>query len=245
MELLSSKKVRIVLFVFILLCLVLIGLYIYKSSKNPYGNQLEIVNLDKYLAGKQNDNDSLNYIKHNLYTAINLNTHPAVKNNSVKDILVRNESFSDTYDSTKHVYTIHFIVDIKSLKQSYRVQYQWVTNPTYGPNKDDYGTQVTCLPLSELIYGDFHCKDARILEQGLDNYDPVGLLLPYHVESKYKITSYTKVGGSVVLYVDAYAPGWVVKLDQATLNGYTEDIKAWLKKNGLNPDKYIIHYTNE
>jgi hypothetical protein len=243
MEILNRKRVRVALVAFIGLCLVLIGLCVYKSSQNPYGAQLEVANLTKYISGKPIDKAVLNYIKHDLYTIVNLNTRPLVKNNSINDVLVRDKSFSQTYDTKSHVYTVHFIVDIKSLRQSYRVSYQWTTDDTrYGPNKAEYGTQVACLPVKELMYGDFHCKDARIIENGTKNYDPILKLLPYYVPAKFKITHYQKSVNYVDLYVDAYPKATEVSVSQQDLNEYTKDIKAWLRQQNLDPDHYAINY---
>jgi hypothetical protein len=242
-EFLSNKTVRRLLTILAIICVVLIGLYIYKLSQNPYGDQLEIANLNKYTNSKPINKQSLEYIKHDLYQTVNLNTKPAVKNNSIKDIYVRDESFSQTFNSSKHVYTTHFIVDIKSLKQSYRVSYQWTTDDAkYGPNKAEYGTQVQCLPIGELLYGDFKCKDARIIENSTKNYDPITKLLPYHVETKFEVTSYVKSGSNVTLYVDPYPRADEVRVSQADLTQYTALIKAWLNSNKLDPSKYLISY---
>jgi hypothetical protein len=242
MQLLDRKIVRVLLFSFIGFCLLLVGVYIYTSNQNPYGDQLTIANLDKYTSGKPSNPDTLKYIQSNLYRVVNLNTNPSVKSDSVKDITVREKSFSQTYSVSTHVHTILFVVDIKSLKQSYNIKYQWVEDSVYGPNKAEYGTQVSCLAIDELIYGNFNCVDDRILEKGKERYNYIEKVLPYTVQYKYSIKSYKNILGTdkVTLTVEAFVPSWADK--QAILDSYSEEIKEWIKSKKLDPNNYFFDY---
>lgn len=243
MQPLSYRKIRILLFCFFGFCLLLIGIYIYNINHNPYGDQLEINNLNSYTSGKPSDVNTLKYIQSHLYRIVNQNNHPPVKNNSVKDILIRRNSYSQTYSETGRVYTVHFIVDIKSLKQSYGVDYQWINDNKYGPNKDEYGTQVSCLALDKLIYGDFNCVDDRILEKGRQYYNPIEKVLPHTVKYKYTIKKYSAIVETkkARLDVEAFVPSWADK--DVVLGGYTTEIKDWIKSKKLNPDDYYFDYT--
>lgn len=244
MEIFKYKKVRIIVFLFFLISLLIVCIsYYFISSKNQYGESLTISNLSDYINGKPSDSQTIERIENFLYKTVKYNVKK-LEDNSIKDIIIRDDSFSQKHDKEHDVYTVNFIVDIKSLSQSYKVSYQWQTkNKTkFNPYIDQYGTQVICLPIDQLIFGDFNCRDERIFEIGFEKYDPVYLLLPYHVDSSYKIVDYTKFDDTVTLNVEAYAPRWVSKIDEALLATYTAQIKSWLKSRELNPDNYTINY---
>lgn len=245
MQIFNNKKLRplfIIVGVVLLVAAVFYAIYI--NTMNPYGDSLDISNLDEYTAGKPTNDDRVNLIKHNLYDAVQFNSKDKIANNSIKDIVIREGSFSQDYDDSIKVYTVNFIVDIESKKQSYKVSYQWTDIPEAKEYVDEYGTQVTCLPVDELKYGDFKCVDERIEEMGVENYDPIQPLLPYHKPGKYKITDYDKdiEEKTITLEVEAYTPAQMYRLDQATLDSYTKDIQEWLKSRKLDPTKYDIYY---
>lgn len=246
-----SKRARTLLITAVVLIVVaaIAGIIyaVYLSFRNPYGDQLEIANLSEYTAGKPTDEDRLKLIKHNLFDAVQFNSKEKLDSNSIDDVVIRKDSFSQTYSKSIDVHTVTFTVDIKSVKQSYKVSYQWAGAKENAEYVDEYGTQVTCLPLDELIYGDFKCVDERIEEMGVANHDPIQPLLPYHERSKFKIVDYSKsdIGDEdnrVDLEVEAYVPYQKNAIDQATLDEYTRDIRKWLQSRKLNPDNYNINY---
>lgn len=154
----GHKKVLVILLVFFIT--VIVTLLMHSSNKNPYGEELQIANLSTLTRGKPVKSDSLRQIKHNLYEIIMRNYKEDIRSNSIKDILVRDGSFTQTYDEKSDTHFVSFIADIASIKQSYDVRYQWTSKPEEEQNGEgQYGTVVSCLPLDQLLYGDFNCRD--------------------------------------------------------------------------------------
>lgn len=86
----------------------------------------------------------------------------AEKNSPGQDIngkaaSVRQGSISNQYDESTSVNSTLFIVDIPDLKQSYQIEYLWSSDS----NSEHRTNPVSayCLPLDQLIYGEFSCKD--------------------------------------------------------------------------------------
>ena len=71
-----------------------------------------------------------------------------------------------------------FILDIKSLKQSYDVSYGWTDTLDASNNSlTENISYVKCLPDNKLIYGDFNCVD---FDSVIDTpSDPIIKHLPY------------------------------------------------------------------
>lgn len=90
---------------------------------------------------------------------------------------VTNES-GDTVD----VKTSVVIVDIPEAKQSWTIQYDWVTKK--GDASRDLGSITPqCLPDDQLIYGDFKCANiVSYMKYGTDKYDPILEYMPYDGE---------------------------------------------------------------
>ncbi len=231
--------------VFGLILLALFGWWIHVSLKNPYGDELIVANLGKYTSGKPVDKNSVLQMQHNLFVTANLNNQKRLKNNSVKDIFIREGTFSQIHDTQKDLHSVHFIVDSNTLKQSYRVAYQWVSNQKNIKNLKEYGSGVTCTSLDLLVYENFDCVDDRILETGKENYDPVAKILPYHVYSKYEITGYTKSLADdkrTVLHINVYIPRWMDSPDEQLLSTYKKEITGWLVSKKLDPNNYLFDF---
>lgn len=238
MERFNRKKIIIVSSIVLLIVLLVVLVF---SLRNPYGDELTISNLDSYTNGKPSNKNSLQAAKRNLYLTINKNNKKPIGNNSIKDIVVRKGSFRQKLKNNDTLYSVSFIVDSKSLGQSYVVEYQWSRdgNPEH---LEEYGAGITCLAIDQLIYGDFNCVDDRIIEQGVENYDPIEKVLPYEVEYKYTIKDYNKKSDkSIVLKVEAFIPRWGDK--QKIIDSYSKDILDWIKSKKLNPDHYSLEFT--
>lgn len=80
------------------------------------------------------------------------------------DITIRDGSYQQSVDDSKMLYTTTYIIDIPSVKQSYRITDTYSPMSEYDPTS--YATVVTCLNADELIYGDFSCHDQIMQEQG-------------------------------------------------------------------------------
>jgi hypothetical protein len=105
-------------------------------------------------------------IEGNLFDTIKSNVTENAELN-VTDAKLRESSYDQNLqDADKQIYFTTFIVDIPSLKQSYRV------NDYYSPFSADvsglydYTTLILCLERSELIYGEFNCVDRIEIERG-------------------------------------------------------------------------------
>ena len=80
------------------------------------------------------------------------------------DITIRDGTYQQSVDDSKMLYTTTYIIDIPSVKQSYRITDTYSPISEYDPTS--YATVVTCLNTNELIYGDFGCHDQIMQEQG-------------------------------------------------------------------------------
>jgi hypothetical protein len=104
-------------------------------------------------------------IEENLFDTIKMST-PNVDAN-VTDTTIRDGTYKQTLsDPGKQIYFTTFIVDIPSLKQSYRVEDYYSPLPAQVSGLFDYATLILCLDKKDLIYGEFNCTDRIKQEQG-------------------------------------------------------------------------------
>lgn len=88
-------------------------------------------------------------------------------NGDVTDAVIRDGTYKQTLeDSAKQIFFTTFIVDIPSIKQSYRVNDYYSPLPAEMSGLFDYATLVLCLDAKDLIYGEFECTDRIRMEQG-------------------------------------------------------------------------------
>ena len=122
-----NKKLITTISIFVSIVLLLSGVFIIYTLRNPYGQGVSIRNLSNYTDLNSSNKDSIDIIKNNLYEQISRNIYPSsydkVKN--ISDAIVRNDSFTQEYNKDSKIYSVEFIVDIESVKQSYLVNYQW------------------------------------------------------------------------------------------------------------------------
>lgn len=137
------------------------------ANHNPYGTeQVEISNLQAYTKGKPSDRNALMQAKYILYTTIGYNVDTSATDIAkLKDVTIRNGTFSQTDDGPAH--SVSFIVDIPSLSQSYRVKYAWNTEDKDAV--DEWGIAVTCLSEDDAVYPNFNCKDMSTVENSTAN----------------------------------------------------------------------------
>lgn len=79
------------------------------------------------------------------------------------DIVIRNGSFQQNLRDNTMTYETTYIVDIPSIKQSYRIEDWW--SPIEKYNAGGYTTVVTCLKQDEMIYPSFNCIDQIMKEK--------------------------------------------------------------------------------
>lgn len=72
------------------------------------------------------------------------------------------EMREDSYEENEAggIYQAIFVIDLPKIRQSYRVNYYYLTESQM--QYFEYDTLASCLPVSELIYGDFDCRGDRM-----------------------------------------------------------------------------------
>lgn len=81
-------------------------------------------------------------------------------------VLIRDGSYQQTFNSTMQIYATTFIIDIPGLKMTFDVSDQWSPLPTSQTGLDEYPCWISCPKPNELIYGPFDgCIDADYVIQ--------------------------------------------------------------------------------
>jgi len=237
----NTSKGKLIIIGSIMLVILIIAtvIYAFMQQRSEYDEGLNIANLSEYTRGKPNDKKTLDYIKYDLHRVVSMNSKNPVENNSIKDILVRKDSFSQTYNGETRVHNVEFIVDSSSLKQSYDISYQWMGDTSIESALDEWGTVVKCLPIEDLIYGDFSCKD--MFTELANQEDPIMEYLPYSTPNvsityaaKYEKTLDVKIETSAADERDN---------PEKYINQYKQEAKDWIKSKNLDPDEYTLSYT--
>ncbi len=230
-----SKKRKLFFFVVIAAGIITLILAFGMNNRKPQ-DSVEISGIGAITAPE----DRKKAISKALYNVLRASI-PNNKIINIKDVVVRESSYGDNYDPLIDIHRSSFIIDIKSVRQSYVVYYEWSGN-SKNPNISGYPVTIQCLPKELLIYGEFNCM-AVMKSDDTSPVDIINRYLPYHVESKYKITGVaTGTDNTPVLTVEAYMPGWMAKMTPELLAQYTTEIQAWVKSKGLDPNNYKINY---
>ena len=234
----AKRNIIIAVVGFFVLCVGLVAWGIYDSNKNPYDRYMNIANLDSYTSGRPKDRQTLYYIQYALFNAISDNTEREWGNGEIKDIMVREGTFNQSFVESSGIHSVSFIVDSESIEQSYRVRYQWADKKTQVLADD--ANAVVCVNDDEMIYGDFGCKD---MFSGQTQFaDPILAFLPYSTLS-YVITGGGDVGGKYKLNVKIQLSAADVRLDaDAAAEAYKAQARAWVKSIGMNLDDYIFNF---
>ena len=139
-------------------------MYLYFTQSNQYDSWLRVSNLSDYTSKTNKNKDAIDYMEYDLHKTVLMNLRGDLKTNGVKDFVVREGTFSEESDGNG-IYTVEFITDSETLKQSYAIFYQWVDSTdeevvsNLSSEMQHWRTAVNCLPESKLIYDDFHCVD--------------------------------------------------------------------------------------
>jgi len=239
----SIKRIIILtLAVFTITSLVISLVAYFATQKSEYAaEELQIANLGEFTRGKPSDKKTVDYIKHSLYLIVNKNTKSPVASNSIDDVLVRDGTFTQIYNKKTDVHDVTFIVDIASIKQSYRLSYQWVGDVKNKDNTDQYGTMASCPSKEELRYGDFSCKDLLSGEDVIEPEDPILEYLP-HSDSNYQITFDPELGKTLNVTLQTSAADERIGPDAAVAS-YRQAVRDWITSVGLDPNTYSIKYT--
>ena len=122
---------------------------------NPYGESIKIDNFSYYFGGVSQDRRD--QIEHNLYELVIWNGASA-DGVPKSGAMVRDGTATYNYEKDNDLYRGEFVVDIATLKESYKVSF---INPSdRSPAKDvSYQVNITCVPGSLQIYDFYNCRD--------------------------------------------------------------------------------------
>jgi hypothetical protein len=235
-ELSPKQKIIIISLGFIFISILLL-LFLFKPDKK-YGDEININNYDKYISNLPADRRS----------AINSNLYKIIKNNSktgdptAKDATIRDKSVKYNYDKSTDINYGSFIVDIKNIKQSYLISYEWSTDEN-NINLSGYTVMAECLESSKLIYGDFDCKDDFTNSNIKNDRNPILDYLPYSTFN-YTITANINNDNKIDLNVDIilYSSDTRDGNRDISINKYMAEVVDWIKSKNLDPANYNINY---
>ena len=126
-------------------------------------SQIRINNFDQYVRNLSADRRDL--IQQNLFNTVRMNL-PSDTDLNITDAIIRDGSYSQTYDYNTQIYSTRFIVDIPSIQQSYVVTDKFSPLPPELSGLFDYATLVLCPDEKDLIFKPFNCTDRIRQEQG-------------------------------------------------------------------------------
>ena len=222
-NILTSKKGLIIIAVAFVI-LVVIGVIIGTTSGSY--KILKIDNLSSY-----KDRIPENYereIQGSLYDIVSENT------NNKKDIpssgaVIRDDSFSSSYDDYDKTTSSDFIIDIAALKQSYYVQFD------VGNDVSSTAVVISCLPnTAKVIYKDFKCHDEFTYDEKTDDpYDYISDELPYFLE--------LEDGNFAIVAPGSKNSELSIRINKCT--GVDKDevlsqAKSWIDSLYINPDSF-------
>ena len=232
----ARKKVMIIISIVFFLVVVIIVAYV-KSIENPFGNYIKIQNYGKYISDLPREKK--HFLNSSLYGLVKMNT-VGDKKIKVDDAFIREGSVNVGYDKDIDIHHGSFIVDMESIKQSYGLDFEWSSKA----NNSDFmntGPPSNCLPIEDLKYGDFGCRDA-VTEMEKD-IDPIIEHLPYSTFHHYvtaNVGDDGKTGLDVIIYL--ISSETIEENRQPAIDRYKAEIIEWIKSINLNPDDYIINY---
>lgn len=171
--------------------------------------------------------------------AINKALYNIVKSNA-NDAAIRKDSYTETYDDSNKIYSSTFIVDIASVKQSYKIIFTWSKDNNFVLKGDNL--RFDCLTQDQLIYGDFNCSE--VLNIPKISNDPVLDYLPYS-NFHYTITLNDSTGNKVELdaRIFIYSSDTRGSSKEQAVKKYKAEIASWFTSKGLDINNYIINYT--
>ncbi len=237
-----NKQQKIIIITVISAFVLLFTLLIFLQPSNPYGEFVGINNYNEYLPSLPKDSQ---YASNNQLRNIVKVNNPSIDIKSINDASIRDGSSVDNYDKDDNMHYGSFIIDIKSIKQSYLASYYWSNNPD-NPNNTKYSGTIKCLPVKDLIYGGFNCKDDFNNSITKENIDPIMDFLPYdtlHI----RVTANSNIKGKVSLNATIILSLADTRNDQTenSVNKYKNQINTWIISSGLSPNDYPITYTIE
>jgi hypothetical protein len=204
--------------------------------------KVNIANIPEQNKGENQDIEWLDRIKVELLRLAKTNSgNYDLVATDITDATIRQGSYVQNYDNTTDTTSVDFIVDIPSLKQSYRAHYEWTNIVTQegGLVDPERGMKMLqCLPTSQLIYSDFKCKDQMVEQYGWPYYDEILEHLPYHGASTYYIYPARTTSNKPLLVIHLNTTESNSTLSIRYKNEALSQIRAW----GFDPSNYDVNF---
>lgn len=206
--------------------------------RNPYGNEIKIDNFATYYADAPEDTRDI--IFNNLYTIVKDNSPENTELPKSGAKIRDGEAQNDFYEDLDLHYG-NFIVDLESVQQSYRVQFEW-SEKSKNKNLSGYSVLLTCVDADLAIYKDFVCHDSLS-----GNEDPSNTLakdFPLMLELPITIDYYIGGYGRQVYYEitnQINGEEYTVVITDYT-GGNKSAALDKIRSLGFDPDDYTIEY---
>jgi len=216
------------------------GLFRENEYINPYGNEVvAIKDLEQNTVGLT-DNLKVGMMN-SLYRIVALNIPEGESMpETIDDAAIRPGSEKMTEPNKKSIYTKSFIVDIPSIKQTYRAFYEYSSNREVVSQMANIVVTVSCPNDDDLIYEKFACKE--IAYQGEPNQDPVIKILPRSTIT-YEIRAISNPDQTVSLSVTLFPSASDYRSGVSTaVERYKAQALSWLESKDIDPSKYTIKY---
>ena len=224
-----------------LIILIVIVAVLINHWNDSHDNQITITNLNDYVNNIPSDTRAEIY--NAVFRAAQSNSAGKTSETlSIADAQIREGSAINSFNPSTSLYSGNFIVDIPSLKQSYRIYYEWIPkNVNSNLILGDYTTSVDCLHPDEYIYDFYPCiapnqnvGDAYL--HYLDNILPYNSYVNNDENSNAAIyirgVEYS-TGGTPFLRVNVNSCG-----NQKIMDNATTTVKKYIADHQLNPEDY-------
>ena len=216
----------------------LVAFVVYMASRSS--NKVDSIPITNYAAYVKNlAPTEQGIIQSTLYSTTALNVSDAGRLKNIVDAVIRKGSYKQTYEN--NIYTTTFIVDMKSVKQSYEIRDLYSNLSVEQSGLYDYTTLALCPSKTELIFGDFKCQDRVSQEANLSQSDPILQYLPVST-----LTYTLKLDPSskdlhIIAQIHLSDIDYSLGVEQS-VNQYKSDIQQWFVSKGLNIQNYSITY---
>lgn len=229
-----TKKIILVLsglaFAIIVVVLALVNIFSGNGQKG-----IDITNFEQYVTNLT-ENERIN-IERALYNVVALN-NVTTDGAFMDKATIRESSYEQ--DFNEDVYTTSFIVDMPTLKQSYKISnlYSSIVELT------SYQTVATCLSEDKLIFGEFDCVDAIIIEKGGVGGDIMSILPIVVPHYTIKMGAYN---GGRLTPIDVTIRIWTSETSKeesdSVVDYYKQEINDWIVMSGFKLENYKFNYS--
>jgi len=228
-----TKKNIFIFSIFVVVLVVVAIVFSFVSQENRFGKRIIIENFSSKI--KNISSDSRYKLESILYETVKYNGNNPDKTSGV---VIREGSEKQSFENENKLYTGTFIIDIQSIKQSYRVNYR-ETQLADKTIEGGYALTIVCLDSKDLIFGDFKCKDIYSVDK-IDR-DPILDRLPYETLN-YSINPVYKDDVLVLIVNISLSESEYRSGVEGVVSKYKNEVYQWIKSIGLNPENYQYQY---